>query len=472
MTASKVQLGLPLTRVAGASSMWLESAPGGRFDPIDASPATPAASTARGAATLPSRMPPTSCRCASTCVLPRHLACAELARLSPEELAREHRYTLHVWGGGRGPRHGGRAAPRRRRCRRAGRRRAGGDRPAGGGSSGRYSAARARVCPAAHLPLWDAAAEGVRPSDAPAKGPTSSAARRPRSSPCCGRSRRATTAACASSHAYVSEYGVRRERSYGSARELAEAVLAHLPEEESRRLLGDSRARDDGFLLLTSRLHWWRQSAVGHVQCTRCGGFFSGGRGLREHWLGKHGKAYEEAKAEVDAAASTASSRAPSLLGGRSALCDVDGRAERRQQELAELPPAIAAARDGDIDTLRALLKGDFDPAVDTDRHGASAMLWAAGGGHLAVCELLHAPAPPPPTCSRRTLTAASADGRRSTGPRGAGISTFAAGWWRTAPPSTRGRPTARRRSTGRCGTLSSTSASTSSTRRAPTSTP
>jgi hypothetical protein len=395
--ASEVNFWVPLTRVAGASSMWLESAPGrADFKPIDALPG-------HACRFYGSRCRHFTVENASDLVsvrfdfrvLPRHLACAELARLSPEELASEHRYTLHVWDAeacvGRATAVAAAAAPAPTALPNAADdERAATARLAAAVQSLLRCAAR-EVCPAAHLSLWDAASEGVRPSDAPAKGPdlicrapsTLFALLRAEQARDDGGVRIVT----------ISEYGVRRERSYGSARELAEAVLAHLPEEGGRRLLGDSRARDDGFLLLTSRLHWWRQSAVGHVQCTRCGGFFSGGRGLREHWLGKHGKAYEEAKAEVDAATSTALvARAPHFSEDEAALfASWTARAERRQRELAELPPAIAAARDGDIGTLRALVKGDFDPAVDTDRHGASAMLWAAGGGHLAVCELLHA---------------------------------------------------------------------------------
>ena len=55
--------------------------------------------------------------------------------------------------------------------------------------------------------------------------------------------------------------------------------------------------------------------------------------------------------------------------------------------------PALVAARDGDCASLRALLaeSGGFRlyDEASLDRHGASALDWAAGSGHLACVELL-----------------------------------------------------------------------------------
>ena len=47
------------------------------------------------------------------------------------------------------------------------------------------------------------------------------------------------------------------------------------------------------------------QRAAGLIQCTECGGFFRGERGLRNHWAYKHDRSYEEARASA-ASASTA----------------------------------------------------------------------------------------------------------------------------------------------------------------------
>ena len=60
------------------------------------------------------------------------------------------------------------------------------------------------------------------------------------------------------------------------------------------------------------------------------------------------------------------------------------------QQARQQLGPGMAAARDGDLAALRSLLEEGWKPADARDRHGSSALLWAAAGGHLAACELLH----------------------------------------------------------------------------------
>ena len=52
------------------------------------------------------------------------------------------------------------------------------------------------------------------------------------------------------------------------------------------------------------------------------------------------------------------------------------------------LSPAFEAARAGDEASLREMHSQGWD-ALEEDRHGSTALLWAAGGGHLAVCKFL-----------------------------------------------------------------------------------
>ena len=52
-------------------------------------------------------------------------------------------------------------------------------------------------------------------------------------------------------------------------------------------------------------------------------------------------------------------------------------------------PPGLAAARDGDLATLRRLVASGWDARSCVDRHGSGAMHWAAGGGRLDVCRYL-----------------------------------------------------------------------------------
>mmetsp|Transcript_13895 Transcript_13895/g.32803 ORF Transcript_13895/g.32803 Transcript_13895/m.32803 type:complete len:235 (-) Transcript_13895:639-1343(-) len=53
-------------------------------------------------------------------------------------------------------------------------------------------------------------------------------------------------------------------------------------------------------------------------------------------------------------------------------------------------PPWVAPARDGNLEALAALVdSGGLDPAADTDRHGSTALHFAAGAGQLEVCRYL-----------------------------------------------------------------------------------
>ena len=79
--------------------------------------------------------------------------------------------------------------------------------------------------------------------------------------------------------------------------------------------------------------------------------------------------------------------------------------AERAAQDAIkrkELPAALAAARDGELGTLVRILGGaeqnSTPPTNSTppmnrpppvDRHGSNALHWAAGSGHLSICEAL-----------------------------------------------------------------------------------
>ena len=188
----------------------------------------------------------------------------------------------------------------------------------------------------------------------------------------------------------TSPYGILREREYSSAVAIGEALLAALPD-GARQTIADARTRRDGCLVLTTRVHMCRQHASGLVQCTACGAFFSGAHGLREHWNFKHKTSYECARTSA-AAACKALVPYGRFTADEAALLRIGtARAEMAAKLAAELPAGLAAARDGDLGTLEALLAAGWNPKTATDRHGSSALIWAAAGGHLAACELLHA---------------------------------------------------------------------------------
>lgn len=65
------------------------------------------------------------------------------------------------------------------------------------------------------------------------------------------------------------------------------------------------------------------------------------------------------------------------------------GRVSPRASVQANLDRGLAAARDGDIDTLRTLLETNAWNIQTVDKYGSSALHWAAGSGHLDIVKLL-----------------------------------------------------------------------------------
>lgn len=192
----------------------------------------------------------------------------------------------------------------------------------------------------------------------------------------------------------TSAYGLTHERDYASPVELGAALLAGLGDvaeggTDVRQMIAHARVRHDGCLVLTSRVHLWCQRAAGLVHCAACGGFFHGQRGLREHVAFKHGRPYEQARCSAEAAccALVPHSR---FMPDEAALLRQAGEQAAAQLTAAQLPPGHAAARDGNVPLLKRLLGEGWKPAEACDRHGSGPLPWAAAGGHLAACELLH----------------------------------------------------------------------------------
>ena len=78
-------------------------------------------------------------------------------------------------------------------------------------------------------------------------------------------------------------------------------------------------------------------------------------------------------------------SRGLSFVGSQLALEEPGGEGATLQH------PGLVAARDGDLATLLRLMAGGWEvfDGGSLDRHGASALDWAAGAGHLECVELL-----------------------------------------------------------------------------------
>jgi ankyrin repeat protein len=164
---------------------------------------------------------------------------------------------------------------------------------------------------------------------------------------------------------------------FADAAQLADALLAECAGDALSALVADARVAPDGTLLFTTRAAAAAAAAAGALRCQACGRAFAGTRSLRNHAQAAHAAGYGASIAAVAAAA---------------AALQLRRRALRTPAEAAAgeaLHPGLAAARDGDVAALRELHASGWDARVCEDRHGSTALLWAAGGGHLAACELL-----------------------------------------------------------------------------------
>jgi ankyrin repeat protein len=186
-------------------------------------------------------------------------------------------------------------------------------------------------------------------------------------------------------HTYTSEFGVQKDAEYRSARELGEALVGSLDEEGSREVVADVRVREDGCLLITTQLHMRRQRALGKLHCVACGRFFLGERGLRDHQHIKHTHDYGQALDAVAAAKGTIVRYTD--IGPLAELWAA--RAAEGLRERKALPASLEAARDGDLAQLQILAEGGWSARDDVDRHGSTALHFAAGSGHLAVVRYL-----------------------------------------------------------------------------------
>lgn len=64
----------------------------------------------------------------------------------------------------------------------------------------------------------------------------------------------------------------------------------------------------------------------------------------------------------------------------------VGAGAAAKGRAAAALPPGFAAARKGDVATLRLLVEGGWDPSTAMDKNGSNPLDWAAGEGRVSVC--------------------------------------------------------------------------------------
>ena len=135
------------------------------------------------------------------------------------------------------------------------------------------------------------------------------------------------------------------------------------------------------------------------VRCPLCAGYsgrYGRGRPFRMHLLSpvhQLSDSPEDAEAVATAvrlAEDAADAEAAALLrDGPGAADGPAGAAEDGAGEEEEGSEGLSAARAGQLDRLRELVAAGFDPRTATDRHGSTALHWAAGGGALAVVRYL-----------------------------------------------------------------------------------
>jgi ankyrin repeat protein len=215
--------------------------------------------------------------------------------------------------------------------------------------------------------------------------------------------------------------GIPVVRTYASAADIAAAIIASMPSEHIGELLSDIRtvAAPTCLIVFTTHRHMIVQRRRGMLPCSLCGLFYKGERGMRDHTLNKHRRSYEQSKA---AAAESRTAIVPYWRRGDEA--DAEWVASLQEEVAAlnlrvnlasrrALPPGICAARDGDLAEVQRLVREEgWDPnpatnqnsnqnsnsfgggcgsntAAATDRHGSCAFMWAAGGGHLELCQWL-----------------------------------------------------------------------------------
>lgn len=145
-----------------------------------------------------------------------------------------------------------------------------------------------------------------------------------------------------------------------------------------------------------------RRSSSSWVSCPLCPATsmrrFSLDRGLRAHLDAAHSEGDQEPKeleeawhrkiAAMAEARGIFAHRSAEGLGGARRSAFINNQTTTDDRKLA---PALEAARTGDVTTLEGLLREGWQPfrTASLDKHGASALDWAAGNGHMECVDLL-----------------------------------------------------------------------------------
>lgn len=210
--------------------------------------------------------------------------------------------------------------------------------------------------------------------------------------------------------------------------EIAERVGV---DENAKGLLVDARVApgDSGVVRMTTSAYHDARRRDGFLRCKLCGRFVAGERALWWHSKTKHGITHAEAAAEAENESKFALfvTKPKPTLGieknddfGRGGSANQNAFRSKTPSDLAAglaaarrgdeaalaalvssgkvealVDPGLDAARRGDARALRELvMEKNWDPLSSRDRHGAGALLWSAGAGHLKCVRLLCEEAP------------------------------------------------------------------------------
>ncbi|ETV66769.1 hypothetical protein H257_16856 [Aphanomyces astaci] len=206
----------------------------------------------------------------------------------------------------------------------------------------------------------------------------------------------------------VSTYELVRTRSYPSSHSLGQHMSTVLMEDMAlREFVADIRVNGKGMLTFTSHEHMTWHAVRGRLPCSQCGRFFNGPKGIRVHQMLNHNISFASAQGEALATdwqlvvytappllLAAATSHTPSTTTTTSPAATPQP-AQPRASLAVPAPmakvsnPGILAAQAGHTSVLIALVEsGTWDPKSE-DYNGCNALVWAAGAGHVAICQYL-----------------------------------------------------------------------------------
>jgi ankyrin repeat protein len=210
----------------------------------------------------------------------------------------------------------------------------------------------------------------------------------------------------------VSDFGV--ARSFDRVG-LAERVVAAIPQDDTSATFAFLNVADGvaGTIIMTSRARAAAKAEGGLAPCSLCGRFVSvDTMGVEWHMktvhrITAHAEAYEAAAAAQRAIVQyrsreeTVHGSDDFVRGGPPRKLQISDMTEAqaspaaaarlvREGRVRSLGSGLEACRCGDVDELRRVVEEEgWCAAESRDRHGSGALLWAAGGGHLACCRYL-----------------------------------------------------------------------------------